>query len=412
MIGAGVVALVFGPGSGLTAETERKAEPVKRYGLTVRDGVLMKEGRPYYGIGANYFDLFYRILLHPDDESSLEGLRRLSEAGVPFVRFAACGYWPADFDLYRRDPEAWFQRMDRVVKEAEATGIGLIPSLFWYYGAVPDLVGEPMDQWGNPRSGTIAFMRRYTREVVTRYRGSPAIWGWEMGNEYALAADLPNAAEHRPHVDPKLGTPDRRTERDDLSAADVAVAMREFAREVRRHDPYRMITSGQAIPRPSAWHNTREKSWTQDSRGEFAEVIARDNPDPVNVISVHLYPQAKETYFGDGTDVAGVIPELMSISARLRKPLFIGEFGAPESMGREEARRAYRAILEAIERRRVPLSAFWVFDLAQQDGEWNATFDNDRAWVIREATAAHRRLQKRAGTDPEENPDAGTGRGS
>ena len=95
-------------------------------------------------------------------------------------------------------------------------------------------------------------MRRYTREVVTRYKNSPAIWAWEFGNEINLSADLPNAAEHRPQIVHQLGTPKERSARDDLSHKDIRLALEEFAREVRRHYSTRLILSGNAFPRPTA----------------------------------------------------------------------------------------------------------------------------------------------------------------
>ena len=144
--------------------------PARPLGLTVRNGVLQHDGKPYRGIGANYFSLFSRTLHDPRDKSYREQFARLSQANVPFVRFMACGFWPIDWDLYRNDKEAYFQRLDDVVKSAEENGIGLIPSLFWHVSTVPDLVGEPMDQFGNPESKTAAFIRQYTEEVVLRYK--------------------------------------------------------------------------------------------------------------------------------------------------------------------------------------------------------------------------------------------------
>ena len=153
------------------------ANPARPLGLAVRNGVLQRDGKPYRGIGANYFSLFGRTLHDPRDKSYREQFVRLSKANIPFVRFMACGFWPIDWELYLRDKEAYFQRLDDVVKSAEESGIGLIPSLFWHVSTVPDLVGEPMDQFGNPKSKTAAFIRQYTEEVVLRYKDSPAIWG-------------------------------------------------------------------------------------------------------------------------------------------------------------------------------------------------------------------------------------------
>ncbi|MGB2819413.1 MAG: hypothetical protein WBF17_00425, partial [Phycisphaerae bacterium] len=198
-----------------SAETPK---PSARPGLSVRpDGVLIRDGRPFRGIGVNYFDAFYRTLKDPNDTSYDEGFRTLAAHGIPFARFMCCGFWPVENRLYLTDRERYFRLLDGVVKSAEKHGVGLVPSLFWHRGTVPDLVGEPCDQWGNPESKTHAFLRTYTREIVTRYRSSPAIWGWEFGNEYNLSADLPNAAKHRPPTPARLGTPATRTARDELT---------------------------------------------------------------------------------------------------------------------------------------------------------------------------------------------------
>ena len=129
---------------------------------------------------------------------------------------------------------------------------------------VPDLVGEPCDQWGNPESKTHEFMRTYVREVVTRYQDSPAIWGWEFGNEYNLDADLPNAKEHLPPIVPQLGRPQpaatATSSRTRWSARPSASSRRKSA--VRPH-AHRL--HGQLDSSPSAWHQMREGTWTKDS---------------------------------------------------------------------------------------------------------------------------------------------------
>jgi hypothetical protein len=134
------------------------------------EGGLRKDGKPFRAIGMNYFSCFYRTLLDGADTSYDQGFEMLAREGIPFVRFAATGFWPKDMALYRTDREEYFRRFDAVVASAEKHGIGLIPSLFWYYACVPDLVGEPMDQWGNSESKVHEWMREYVREVVTRYR--------------------------------------------------------------------------------------------------------------------------------------------------------------------------------------------------------------------------------------------------
>ncbi|MEE8451506.1 MAG: cellulase family glycosylhydrolase [Thermoguttaceae bacterium] len=365
------------------------AEPL---GLYVRDGVVFRGGKPYRGIGANYFSLFSRRLKDPSDTSYRSQLKQLSEARIPFVRFMCGGFWPIDCELYLRDKRAYFALLDDVVEAAGENDIGLIPSLFWHMSTVPDIVGEPIDQLGNPDSKSIRFIRRYTEEVVTRYQDSPAIWGWEFGNEYNLHADLPNAATHRPPVWPQLKTARRRTERDELTSAHLLEALAAFAQSVRRHDKTRLLISGNSIPRPSAWHNTAQRSWQEDSVDQFGRILLRDNPDPIGTISVHLYPRENNEYSGRAKDVAQLIGIVQRYAHRAKKPLFIGEFGVPAQLDTEEERALFEELTTAIAAGGVPLAAFWVFDHPQQNKTWNVTFDNRRAYMLEIIGRANARI--------------------
>jgi len=338
-------------------------------GLTVQDGVLTKDGCPWRGIGVNYFDCFLRTLKDSDDTSYENGFRILAEHRIPFARFCATGFWPKDMALYQTNRTEYFRRLDGVVRSAQEHGIGLVPSLFWHFACVPDLVAEPVGQWGNPQSKTHAWMRQYVREVVTRYRHSPAIWAWEFGNEYSLQASLPNAKEHRAPIHPALGTAAARSERDDLTFETVRVAFAEFARTVRELDPDRLIVTGDSFLRPSAWHQEHENNWKRDTKEQFQEMLAKVNPDPVSAISLHLYEEDRQR-----------LAWAAELSRRLKKPLFIGEFGVagegPETIAR------FQRLLQIIRELDVPIAALWVFDYKQQQKSFNVRPDNSRRYQL------------------------------
>lgn len=348
--------------------------------ISADGGLLLKE-QPFRGYGVNYFDAFNRTLGANPKAGYDEGFAGLAKRKIPFARLAACGYWPNEQRLYLTNQAEFFRRLDGVVKSAEQHGVGLIPSLFWFHATVPDMVGEPVGEWGNPASRTHAFMRSYVSNVVTRYRGSFAIWAWELGNEFNLPADLPNAAEHRPPVVPSLGTPATRSQVDDLTHAAFRTALVEFGREVRRHDPHRLILSGNAFPRVSAWHQMTEKSWQKDSSEQFATMLAGDNPDPINCLTVRGYEDSDFTRLSAAMDLA----------TRLKKPLFVGEFGV-SGPGDDTTKAAFARRLESLEKAGVTFAALWVYDFVGQQADWSVTPSNSRSYQLAALQEVNARL--------------------
>ena len=374
----GALAFVF------ICKATAESGPAEPPGLSIRNGQLVLAGHPYRGVGANYFDLFLRILHEPTNSTSLRGLEQLCESGIPFVRFATA-FNERDYKIYLKDREAYFQQLDRVVKTAELCKVGLIPSLFWKFD-LPDVVGEHRDQWGNPDSKTIGTLHQYVRDIVSRYKDSPAIWAWEFGNEPNLSMDLPNAIQFRR----KGGT-----ERDDLKSEHIVAAMTEFTSEVRRQDTWRPIFSGNSLPRSSAWHNTHERNWQADSREQSRLVILRDNPACLGTISVHCYGEREEhtKIAAWTTDRLKWLRWLKGIARDQQGPLWVGEFGLPSGTNLD-LRADFEQMLADLEAAKVDLAAFWVFDLNGQKDTWNVTSTNDRAFMLRLVADANRRWNR------------------
>lgn len=360
-------------------------------------GVILKNGRPLRALGVNYMDAFSRCLENPDDTSYRAGFETLAAHGIPFARLQFGGFFAVNWKLYQSDPDQYFALMDGVVKAAEETGVGLIPSLFWWTAGVPDLVGEPLNCWGIGTSKTQAFMRDYIQQVVSRYVNSPAIWAWEFGNEYSLAVDLPNAADNRPPVGAALGAPATRGPEDDLSAEMVRAATVAFAEAIRKLDPTRPITTGHSLPRPTAQHQHTEGSWGQDNEAEFRTNLAFMTPDPNDLISIHVYPEPRGKRFGvEGMSYSQVLSEAFQASRDVGKGLFVGEFGAPpdnESPWTPETAMAEGlALFKAIEDSPVQLAAYWVFDFSWQESSMNVTATNARNGYLKVLQEANKRM--------------------
>ncbi len=363
--------------------------------LTVgADGTLLRDGKPYRAIGVNVADAFWRVMANPADTSYEESFAALARHKIPFARIAASPYWPKDYALYINEPEAYFARLDGVVRAAERHGIGLVLSLHWAISAVPDLVGEPVNAWGRTDSKTIAFMREYTHTVARRYADSPAVWVWELGNEFSLAADV----QARPPIVPELGTPAERSAADEPKTADMVVAWRAFGEAVREVDPIRPITTGNSLPRPPSERLRLEGVWAPlDSYAEMQANLARVTPDPVNVISVHQYrddvttPRFAPDHMATHDELVAVCVEA---ARSAKKALFIGEFGAPGADA--STREQFDAMLTAFVQHKVALAAVWNFDWRLNRGtaqdEWNVTETNARSFVLDAIERANREL--------------------
>lgn len=395
-----------GKGGDLSSEpegddTEEEVPPKKEHypGLSVSSsGELLLNDKPYQAIGVNYFNAFIRTLDEGqhDDRSYRTGFAYLKERDIPFVRFAANGYWPKSWALYLNDPAGFFKNMDAFVAAAEEAGIGLIPSFFWHTPTVPDLVGESVNQWGNVNSKTHELMRQFIRDVLVRYRDSPAIWGWEQGNEVNLLVDIPGDNDNLPPIVPELGTPGTRSKEDKLYTADLHVMMQEFAKEVRKYDDTRIVITGNAIQRPAARNLWKNQSWTKDTRSEFIEMLGVQNPSPIDVLSIHVYPgAAEEDYFSEPAGVADLIRVGMEAATALKKPLFVGEWGAQEVKYGVETKDKFMELLQTIEANNVPLSAMWVFDYPPHDTEEgiNVSPDNGpREYMLQEIKKVNERV--------------------
>ena len=84
---------------------------------------------------------------------------------------------------YLANKQEFYRKLDRFIAEAEKNKIGLIPTFFWNYATIPDVVGERVNQWENPDSKTLALMKQCTDEIVQRYKDKNIIWAWEFSNE-------------------------------------------------------------------------------------------------------------------------------------------------------------------------------------------------------------------------------------
>ncbi len=349
-------------------------------GIYFQDGVTMRNGEQYRAMGINYNNCFSSVIRDADNRDFVDGFRILKEDyNIPYIRFMACSFDHRGWQLYVDDPEEHFRRLDLIVREAEKRGLGLIPSLFWYVVAVPDLMNEPLSALGDADSASREFIRQYTTEVVTRYKDSPAIYAWEVGNEYLLYVDLPEY-DHLPP--PKAGSGQPRTKEDKLFRPMIMDLYKDFYETVRAIDEHRIIVTGDSVPRAHAWHNRNKDAWGLDTREQWLEQFKADTPEPYQVVSFHLYAEADGEYFkGEKPSLEEFTRIISEFCREQGKAIWCGELGMPGYDS--ESRDLFFRMMNTVEENKMDLSAIWNFiPHGTYQTEWDITPDNERSFML------------------------------
>jgi len=362
-------------------------------GLHVENSRLYLNGKEYRGMGINYFDSFSGMLLDKTDKSYKTGFKVLREKyDMPFIRFCAGGFWPNQWKLYLQNKHEYYKLMDEYVAEAEKHNLGLIPCLFWFIETVPDIAGEHMDQYGNPESRTIKFLRQYTTEVVTRYRKSPAIWAWEFGNEYMLLADIPDRKVGTAKIHVEDGTPASRSERDYFRRTFLREAYWQFADAARSVDKYRMISSGDALPRPYSYNLYTSAKWIKDNKTQWESILLGDSVGAIDSISAHLYLDMDKNYFAEKLYLEELIPYVKNVAETAGKVLYIGEFGVENEKNKENEKKKFQRFVDIIVKNNIQLSSVWVYNFDRFSDIWNITENNDRAYMLEIIKDANKKI--------------------
>ncbi len=366
------------------------------------EGQFIRDGKPYYGIGINYFDAFFRLMRN-NNTSYTQGFEVLKKNNIPFIRFTLLGFWPNDLNnKYLNDKEGFYRKFDRFIADAEKYGIGLIPSFFWNSTAVCDVVGEHTNQWENPDSKTIALMKQCTDEIVKRYKDKKIIWAWEFSNEINIYVDPMGRTDDNHkwmyvnQVNVAEGTPAQRTLADSLSTDGLRLGLKAFSAIIRKYDPDRAILSGNGMSHQGIYRRYTTKKWSgSDSPAEYTLACDLHNPSYVGTITIHPYPHNENAgYFQNPNNTFDdIIRETMRSAKELRRPLFVGEFGVDTSFGANEATK-FNEYLSAILAHKVQLAALWVFDYSLQNGSWNITDTNPRKYQLEAIGKANTEFQK------------------
>ena len=338
------------------------------------NGFPKLNGEPYRGFGLTYhpFGQFLTDIAYTLYKGEMSSL---ADYNIPYIRMGMDSAAVYHY-LYLADKDEFFRRLDIIFKEAEDNGIGIVPRLFGDVSMIPDVVGETCNNWGNPDSKTIRHMKQFGKDILTHYIDSPVLWGLEFWGDEMLVADLP--IPYVPGTNTELGTPGFRTSADESTHEDFWFAYSEFAKHIRRYDPDRMLESGNPNPRTSSWHNWQEGTWILDTPEEVAEMLIRDNPDPMDAISIHPYwPLTFEP------SAAKVSMKLcIEVARGVKKPCYLSEFG--KAGYTEEDKILFFDYMDDVEILDALFGTIFVYEhKAFGDAyEFNITPTNERSYIL------------------------------
>lgn len=351
LLGAAVPVLV--PAAAADDEQESGTRTRYNYGLHVEsDGSITLEGKPFWGFGLNYFGAFCHYeggSLSYDDMKN--AFPQIAAHNIPFVRFPLGGFYPDYYDRFYADPEAALLKMEQVLDAAAESHVGVIVSLLWWDASLPEYAGEQRAMMGDVNSETMRVAKDYVTTVVSRFVNHPAVWGWEIGNEYNLNADLCDPA-FKNYV-PGEGTPGFLPREHDgydyYTADEMAVFFTELSKTIRSIDSYRLISSGNSEMRIASWHMRRASSrankrhvwsidWTMDNKKQFQEIVGFMTPGDTDTVSFHLqfgtpggeapaYVLTADRAGKYGMPLADYFKLYKETADSLGKGVFFGEFG-------------------------------------------------------------------------------------
>jgi len=375
----------------------------------VKNGTgLFLAGEPYQAMGMNKFDLFHQFLgvAHGNHFNAgstgrtitkplaLDHLDDAEDEGIRYFRIAGVGFYPAHMNLWLNTGtrNTYWSYFDEMVDECADRGIKLVPVIWWNKWLFPDMAAESFDQLFVSGSDARDYLFEYAEELVDRYKDDDTILFWELTNEINLGADLDYGSRTSTGIAPSLGTPTQRDASDNYSTAEMADLMEDLADLIKGLDPTRLISAGYSRPRPNAYHLAASPEWsgpdwTTDSISEMTSYMSSVNPDPIEIVSIHLYNNGDHEQLGnDGKYNPDILADYKTAIDSLGKVTYLGEYGDydPFVVDDRSANFTRRITLELLDLR-IPISSLWVWQFFQgsttTEQDLSITPTNDAALI-------------------------------
>ena len=313
------------------AESQTSVAPDDGF-LKRRGCELILNGKPFYELSFNKFDLFWQLLDAELErtgfgdrpaETAEQALKELNGFGFKTIRVFCLSWDPADyFDLDKRPK--YLAAMDRMLDWCDKYDMRVVFSLGLGHQPISKLAGENFrDQMTRRDSKSGKLVTEYLTAMVTRYKDRKTIAMWEHTNELMLMADIGGKSGVRNGI--PMPTLD-----------EVAQFHADMAALIRSIDQRHLITTGDSY-RSSSWHlhqfglGNTDKMWELDTMEQLGQAVALAQK-AVDAFHVHNYYGTEAFGFNqimgpDGNPIPLKLADWRKITDATGQPLYIGEIG-------------------------------------------------------------------------------------
>ncbi len=312
--------------------------------LERRGAELYLNGKPFYEISFNKFDLFWQFLAAelPSTNIGPEGdepaaAARASLADISSLGFKTIRVFAAAPGVYL-DPakrEQYLAATDRMLDACDRYGLRMVFCLRADDEHLWKDCGETLfDLVARADSKSRARFLDLVRALVLRYRDRKTIAMWEHANEMLLMADIGGRGRMwNGQKCPRL--------------AEVARFHTEIAAYIRSLDSHHLITTGDSF-RYCQWHLAQAATgnesgmWTIDSFKELDQSLGMAQRG-VDVYCVHYYDYGvrgqNQVRDRDGKPVPCLPADLKRSATAAGQPFYLGEYGVIPEPQSEQTRK-------------------------------------------------------------------------
>ena len=359
------------------------------YGIKVKsDGKMYLNNSYFKAMGLNGFSFVMN-----EDNSQYKGtyveyFKTIKKYKIPFIRVTFGGWGENLYTIFDKssDHHEYFEMTDRIIKEAEKNNVGIIIDFFWYLSSLQHYNNEYVVEMANPNSKTMKFEERFVKAIIERYKSSPAVWGYEIGNEYNIEADLTGNNLY-------YALPGANQERNHITTEELASYYANISNIIKNADGTRLITTGDSMARPASyvlyqstkginysnhttWQQADYSRWNYPGADNYKYMIEKLNSGgSTNAISLHLY---RCDEYCTNISMNEIISAYESVAATLKKPLYVGEFWASWANTSLPITERFAYEVDTISNSSIQLSSPWLCgeggSFLQYYPEYNDTF--------------------------------------